>query len=333
MAHRSRARQHLQGQILFESTDVDQARVALSTMVVPHAFRIRGPADGFALRMASVPLGRTCLMSVSFGDAEIEVSAPNHEVPGFLFCTITGGSGLANHAGREWGVNETTGSMRDFSHPLWARERDFSCVGLPLPLSLLRDHARALIGPAADSLPLTFDPAVDFTTQKSRLLRKTLLGLMEALDQGLMDAVNPLVAAQAGELLLTQILTHLPNQVADWTTMSAPPRPVPFYVKRARDYIHDHAHRPLTVSDLAQAAGCAYRTLQAGFQDAFGMSPMDYLRAVRLQHVRTALIGADHTVSAAKVATRWGFTHMGRFAQAYRRQFGELPSETLRARG
>jgi transcriptional regulator GlxA family with amidase domain len=31
------------------------------------------------------------------------------------------------------------------------------------------------------------------------------------------------------------------------------------------------------------------------------------------------------------VAWRWGFTHMGRFAIAYRRRFGESPSATLAA--
>ncbi|MED8017168.1 hypothetical protein, partial [Pseudomonas aeruginosa] len=28
----------------------------------------------------------------------------------------------------------------------------------------------------------------------------------------------------------------------------------------------------------------------------------------------------------------FGFAHLGRFAEQYRRQFGELPSETLRRR-
>jgi len=33
--------------------------------------------------------------------------------------------------------------------------------------------------------------------------------------------------------------------------------------------------------------------------------------------------------SVQDVAARWGFWHHGEFAAAYRRQFGELPSQTL----
>jgi AraC-like DNA-binding protein len=38
--------------------------------------------------------------------------------------------------------------------------------------------------------------------------------------------------------------------------------------------------------------------------------------------------------SVTDVAFRWGFTHPGRFADAYRERFGQASSETLRrARG
>ena len=37
-------------------------------------------------------------------------------------------------------------------------------------------------------------------------------------------------------------------------------------------------------------------------------------------------------LSVSEVATRWGFTHLGRFAGAYRLRYGVPPSQTLRDR-
>jgi AraC family ethanolamine operon transcriptional activator len=49
--------------------------------------------------------------------------------------------------------------------------------------------------------------------------------------------------------------------------------------------------------------------------------------------VRRELVPTTPPVKVVDVANRWGFWHMGQLAADYRRQFGELPSETLRRRG
>lgn len=54
-------------------------------------------------------------------------------------------------------------------------------------------------------------------------------------------------------------------------------------------------------------------------------------RAFRLNGVRKILRKIDpDAIVIADVANRWGFWHMGQFAQDYSKLVGELPSETLR---
>jgi transcriptional regulator GlxA family with amidase domain len=61
------------------------------------------------------------------------------------------------------------------------------------------------------------------------------------------------------------------------------------------------------------------------------MAPMAYVEHVRLERVHDTLTEADPArTTVAEVAYRWGFTHLGRFAQAYGRRYGRYPSETLR---
>ncbi len=103
-------------------------------------------------------------------------------------------------------------------------------------------------------------------------------------------------------------------------------------VSRAQDYMREHVEEPLTVEDLCRVLGVSRRTLQYSFQEVLQLNPVSYLRAMRLNGVRRMLKGADPLRDTVQdIAARWGFWHLSHFANDYRRMFGELPSETLRA--
>jgi len=68
----------------------------------------------------------------------------------------------------------------------------------------------------------------------------------------------------------------------------------------------------------------------AAFLEHFGSSPMQYLLAYRLNHVRRKLLQEPPVRGKIlDVANEVGFWHMGDFASHYRRFFDELPSETF----
>ncbi|WP_448334137.1 helix-turn-helix transcriptional regulator, partial [Streptomyces sp. DSM 41534] len=94
--------------------------------------------------------------------------------------------------------------------------------------------------------------------------------------------------------------------------------------------IEANADRDITLADIAEAVYVTPRALQYMFRRHLELSPMGYLRQVRLNHARRQLLNADPaTTTVQAVAARWGFAHTGRFAAAYRRTFGENPSDTL----
>ncbi|MCL4203513.1 MAG: helix-turn-helix transcriptional regulator [Pirellulaceae bacterium] len=87
----------------------------------------------------------------------------------------------------------------------------------------------------------------------------------------------------------------------------------------------------LSISDLARTSGVPERTLRTAFQKCFGLSPVEYLRILRLHHARQRLLAScpDQT-TVTEIGYELGFWDLGRFAGAYRELFGELPSATLR---
>ncbi|MBN3852300.1 helix-turn-helix domain-containing protein [Paraburkholderia sp. Ac-20340] len=98
-------------------------------------------------------------------------------------------------------------------------------------------------------------------------------------------------------------------------------------VRSVRDIVEGSPDCPLSVAELCARMHASRRTLQYAFEEATGINPLAYMRAVRLARVRQELM---HAATVTEVATRWGFWHFGNFASEYREQFGELPSETWR---
>ncbi|UIE38557.1 helix-turn-helix domain-containing protein [Leptodesmis sichuanensis] len=102
-------------------------------------------------------------------------------------------------------------------------------------------------------------------------------------------------------------------------------------VRQANEYIQTHLDQALTLTSLCQALGTSSRTLCYGFQEMFGISPMAYLKILRLQGVYRILKAADpDATTIAETASQFGFWHLGYFARDYKQMFGELPSETLK---
>ncbi len=103
-------------------------------------------------------------------------------------------------------------------------------------------------------------------------------------------------------------------------------------VQKALDYLHIHASQMPTIAELCHESGLSERSLQYGFKEYMGISPVRYLRLVRLNEVRRELLASGKKrIKVMDVALNWGFVEMGRFSGEYRQLFQELPSETLKA--
>jgi AraC family transcriptional regulator, ethanolamine operon transcriptional activator len=86
---------------------------------------------------------------------------------------------------------------------------------------------------------------------------------------------------------------------------------------------------PPGITELCIAVGARERTLYLSCVEAFGRPPAMLLAELRLNAAHRALRRPTKETSVTAIAARYGFTHFGRFAATYRRQFGELPSITF----
>ena len=97
------------------------------------------------------------------------------------------------------------------------------------------------------------------------------------------------------------------------------------------EYIGSRLCAPISLEDLALAAGVSVRTLNVMCHRYHGVTPMELLRNMRLDAARARLLIAP-TASVTDTALAFGFAHLGRFSAYYFARFSELPSETQKRR-
>ena len=165
--------------------------------------------------------------------------------------------------------------------------------------------------------------------EAERHIRATLGYVRSLVSDG--APVTKLVASTTAAMLAGAVLSAFPNTASrpDSTAVKTDTRPV--MLRRAIAFIEDNADSPIVLSDVAASVHVTPRALQYMFKRHLDMTPMAYLRRVRLDHAHHDLVDADPADTTVQhIAARWGFAHTGRFAAMYRRTYGCIPSDTLR---
>lgn len=176
----------------------------------------------------------------------------------------------------------------------------------------------------------------DWPRLRDRRFVPVLFELAKALEDGL-DADGILVTAPLAldalqDAIVSMLMESIPHTLSEALRAKEAPPTAPRSVIRAIDFMHAHAHRPLSIVDVAAAAQCSVRALQLAFKRSRHSTPMEYLRNLRLRRVRQDLLDPSKPTTVSAIAMGWGFFHMGMFARLYRAAYGETPSETLQRR-
>lgn len=179
-----------------------------------------------------------------------------------------------------------------------------------------------LVAESEQSRFTNFAPVASLNDMPMLALARTL-ELIQRSRQAEVDLMFPLLE----EMLLLQVAGAWPRSDSGQTLAPA----AAFNVAgRATGFIEAHLAAPITISDVAEAAGVGIRTLQKVFKTKLGCSPAHYIIDRRLEKVHTELMHCGDAAYVSQIALRWGFTHMSDFARRYKDRYGVLPSATMR---
>ena len=131
-------------------------------------------------------------------------------------------------------------------------------------------------------------------------------------------------------LLESHLIAALSARAEDRPACSRGRRTHYLAVQRAEEFMRRNLRRDIYITELCNAAGVSERALRYAFDDLLGVSPNRYLSMLRLCTACKNLTLSDASRRSVKsVALSCGLWDLSRFADHYRRVFGERPRDTL----
>jgi AraC family transcriptional regulator len=103
----------------------------------------------------------------------------------------------------------------------------------------------------------------------------------------------------------------------------------PCWLSEARDFLHAHLDRRVTVSELAAVAAVHPAHLARVFRRHLGCSPGAYLRRLRVERARRALEATREPIAA--IALSAGFASQAHFTRTFHRLVGMPPGAYRRS--
>jgi AraC-like DNA-binding protein len=314
-------------QPLLVTHDLAEARHYITDVYIPHDLQTR---DGRVLdfRLRYLASERLTVGHLIYG-ADAELIVPPMRDCYHMNLTLHGRTMVSQRGTRATTEAQRSGVLFNPADPFTVRwSPEAIQYAVKLPRRSVEAHLAKLVNRPVER-PIRFDLGFDLDSAAGQSLLSTVHFLRQQLAAPGGLATMPAAREQLESLVLTQLLLTVPNDYTDLLRTPEPPARNGS-VRRVVDLIEAHPERDLTLAELADAAGTTARALQRGFKEAVGMSPTAYVRAVRLDRVHAELQAGAEAPSVTDVAMKWGFFHLGRFAQQYRERFGVLPSQTAR---
>ncbi len=319
-------------EVSLRSRDPVEAIAIAARVYHDHRLTIVGDRRAFAVSLDAASLGPITLGWLSY-DTEVRVDAEPH-ADAYQINLVSAGH-IHAYCGSDQIVATSETGM------IFRPDRPTGFAGWRTPSQMLaikiERHAledeleqllhRPIAGPIAFSLQLDL----------SRHGVADWSWLVSALAASFFDRASlfrqPIMTAPLVHAVLAGLLLSADHEFR--AQLDAPVRRIgPTTVRRAHEYIEQHAHEPLTVAQVAGWAGVSVRALQQGFQRSLGATPHQIIQHTRLERAHQELLVSNaEEATVAGIGAKWGFPHAGRFAALYHARYSVYPSAALRDTG
>ncbi len=94
------------------------------------------------------------------------------------------------------------------------------------------------------------------------------------------------------------------------------------------DWLNDNFKKQITIDELTDKACMSTSTFHHHFKSITAMSPLQYIKTLRLHEARRLMLMED--IDAAHASFHVGYDSPSQFSREYKRQFGESPQKDIK---
>lgn len=200
-----------------------------------------------------------------------------------------------------------------------AHEGSYLSLSLTFPTETI---VKALVALADAGEPMTEETIPAFVSTSEACLSETLVRLLRTLD-------DPVDRRLVAPLVVEELALRLLRCDAAAAMRSAIGKNGDaIKIDRAMRFMRESSARALSVHQIARHVGMSASHFAHRFRDVARVSPMRYLRQLRLGEARALMLVEGARPS--EVAVRVGFESASHFSREFKRQFGAAPAEYVR---
>ena len=306
--------------------DVEEAVQVFSEVGVDlHLERLRNKGD-FSLDFKAFRMGAAQLLQTAWGtDLWGRVNLPGR-VAIVLNLTSTGPN-VFTTAGNSVSASATSAPIiQSGRETSLFRRQDSPLIAVTAKIKDLERHFGDLAG--TDHVRLDFAPGLNRESPEGERFQRAIDFAIHELRGNPTAIDNPIVRRQLDELILGGILA-LPGEHHSLINLSSKGSVGLTVVRCAEEFMEANAGDPIVMSDVAKECGCSRTKLFEAFKKERGWTPLQFLVRRRMERARRLLLRPNQRSTVATVSLDCGYPNFSRFAQEYRKIYGETPSMTL----
>ena len=319
---------NFEGGSSFSSESFDEIQSVIATKIIPHNLSVDGDLRTFYAHHTSVELGGISLHRLFYSNPTVIEPVCDGET--FISQTLLEGECEVTRSGESVIMHQGQTTINSPYEKTRIRSTGAtSCLIACIKYDLLEKYLSKTLEQIIQR-PLNFELGVvrDKTVDISWLQTLNYIIQQRELNSG--HSSNQHVLRQHQELLLSSMLSLYNNNYKQALNNLSRNTIIPRHVKKACDYMNVYLDKKISLTELENHTGVTARTLQNGFKNNFGVSPLEYLRKLRLERVHSYLNDDKRGGSLKLILQECGVHNTGRFAKLYKRRYGQTPSKSYK---